>query len=268
MKYTRNIKLIVLIIVFSLLMLVLNYFTISLSDKLIYDLQVLSLSDYKEVAKGAFNTVVGVSVGVFLLGIFILIVIYQTDSVQVLYVERSETKKRGGIDESSDSEKITVDITKLSKSSDDKGDISQKILSELCQNIGAVQALLYLEKNKKFQLSTGFAVYDMKERNQVFESGEGLTGQVVAEKKELLIDKLDPGYLKVASGLGSTESVSLLILPLISNEKVYGVLEIARFKAFESNLVNDIKNLSVKWSDFLAGTPEKKTTTIKKKKDQ
>jgi signal transduction histidine kinase/ActR/RegA family two-component response regulator len=65
-----------------------------------------------------------------------------------------------------------------------------------------------------------------------FAAGEGLAGQAAVERKTILITDASAGYLQVGSGLGQAAPVSVAVLPILFEDQVLGVLEIASLKQF------------------------------------
>lgn len=74
--------------------------------------------------------------------------------------------------------------------------------------------------------SYGFS-REMESREQNFNGAESLVGQAASEKKLLQLDNLPNSYLKVNSGLGSTEPVSIVLLPISNGYSINGVVELA-----------------------------------------
>jgi signal transduction histidine kinase/HAMP domain-containing protein/ActR/RegA family two-component response regulator len=65
-----------------------------------------------------------------------------------------------------------------------------------------------------------------------FAAGEGLGGQAALERKPILITDAPPGYLRVGSGLGEAAPVSVAVLPILFEDQVLGVLELASLTRF------------------------------------
>ncbi|HLH59625.1 MAG TPA: HAMP domain-containing protein [Streptosporangiaceae bacterium] len=65
-----------------------------------------------------------------------------------------------------------------------------------------------------------------------FVLGESLAGQAALERKRILIEKVPPGYLTVGSGLGMGAPVSVVMLPILFEDQVLGVLELASLHEF------------------------------------
>ena len=65
-----------------------------------------------------------------------------------------------------------------------------------------------------------------------FMLGESLAGQAALERKRILIENVPPGYLSVGSGLGGASPVSVVMLPILFEDQVLGVLELASLHQF------------------------------------
>ncbi|MEU4845362.1 hybrid sensor histidine kinase/response regulator [Streptomyces gilvosporeus] len=62
--------------------------------------------------------------------------------------------------------------------------------------------------------------------------GWGLITQAAMEKKRILVDAAPPDYLTISSGLGSAAPASVVILPVLFEDQVLGVIELASFSRF------------------------------------
>ncbi len=65
-----------------------------------------------------------------------------------------------------------------------------------------------------------------------FGAGEGLAGQAATERTPILITDAPAGYLTVGSGLGRAAPVSIAVLPILFEDQVLGVLELASLTPF------------------------------------
>ncbi len=74
--------------------------------------------------------------------------------------------------------------------------------------------------------------------------GEGLIGAAAMEKMGYYTDKIGDGYLTITSGLGKANPNYLLIEPLLWNEKVFGILEIASFKPMEDYKIQFVQRVA------------------------
>ncbi|HEY0716826.1 MAG TPA: ATP-binding protein, partial [Streptosporangiaceae bacterium] len=67
-----------------------------------------------------------------------------------------------------------------------------------------------------------------------FVLGESLAGQAALERKRILIENVPPGYLAVGSGLGAASPASVVMLPILFEDQVLGVLELASLHQFNA----------------------------------
>ena len=87
-----------------------------------------------------------------------------------------------------------------------------------------------------------------KYKGQQTRFGEGLAGQCALSKLPLQYDKPPEDYLRIRSATGSATPEALLIRPLLLNNRLYGVLELAAFRHFDQEdmeLLEDLEQLVV-----------------------
>lgn len=118
----------------------------------------------------------------------------------------------------------------------DKKEVLRSALHAVCKQLEAGQGAIYeaIESNgiRKVELKSGYALAIGESTVVTYEFGEGLIGQAAANGKTLYVDDVPEGYVKIVSGLGSASPRYLLIVPLKSQEKTTGVIEIASFTEF------------------------------------
>src|SRR5688500_16184740 len=70
-----------------------------------------------------------------------------------------------------------------------------------------------------------------------YKVGEGLVGQAARDKSRILVTEAPTDYIKISSGLGEAAPVNLIVLPILFEEQVLGVIELAALRPFsEVNL--------------------------------
>ena len=89
--------------------------------------------------------------------------------------------------------------------------------------------------------------------------GEGLVGQAVLEAETTIMKTLPEGYLNITSGLGGAEPHFLIIVPVKSENKVYGILEIASFRVMEEHEIKFLERISQSIASAIASA----TTNLK-----
>ncbi|MGP3947670.1 HAMP domain-containing protein [Streptomyces sp. 7N604] len=62
--------------------------------------------------------------------------------------------------------------------------------------------------------------------------GHGLVQQAALEKKRILMEEAPPDYIKINSGLGEAAPTSVVIIPILFEDKLLGVIELASFSRF------------------------------------
>ncbi|GHG92603.1 HAMP domain-containing protein [Streptomyces lanatus] len=60
----------------------------------------------------------------------------------------------------------------------------------------------------------------------------GLVRQAAREKKRILVEEAPPDYIKINSGLGEASPSSVVIIPILFEDKLLGVIELASFSRF------------------------------------
>ncbi|MFI6290933.1 HAMP domain-containing protein [Nonomuraea sp. NPDC050790] len=65
-----------------------------------------------------------------------------------------------------------------------------------------------------------------------FKLGQSLVGQAARTRRTIAMDEVPPGYITISSGLGETAPASLVVLPIVVEEQVLGVIELASLYSF------------------------------------
>ncbi|MFD4634089.1 HAMP domain-containing protein [Streptomyces sp. NPDC058473] len=61
---------------------------------------------------------------------------------------------------------------------------------------------------------------------------QGLVRQAALEKKRILVEEVPPEYIKIHSGLGDAAPATVVIIPILFEDKLLGVIELATFSRF------------------------------------
>lgn len=134
-------------------------------------------------------------------------------------------------------EGLTKFIAVLRSDEADLKSLCNEIIVNLVKYIKANQGSIYIldeEGDDQFLNLMATYAYDSKKfQNKRIEPGEGLLGQVFKEKETVLLKEVPQGYVTITSGLGESTPACILIIPLLLNEELVGVIELAGFKVFE-----------------------------------
>ncbi len=83
---------------------------------------------------------------------------------------------------------------------------------------------------KKLHLISAYAYDKTRTQHVDFAVGESLVGRCAEEMKPIIITDIPPDYTNISSGLGNEIPKFLTLIPLINDQKIQGVLELASFK--------------------------------------
>jgi signal transduction histidine kinase/CheY-like chemotaxis protein len=110
-------------------------------------------------------------------------------------------------------------------------------MSELTPTVAAQHGAFFLaeqEGTDEWELRL-LASYGYKARKTVanrFKFGEALVGQAALERTPILITQAPSDYIKVSSGLGEAAPVNIIVLPVLFEDQVLGVIELASLRPF------------------------------------
>jgi signal transduction histidine kinase/HAMP domain-containing protein len=127
--------------------------------------------------------------------------------------------------------------------------VANMILSELAPLVDAQQGVFYVnqtneEGEKVMKLLGGYAYTARKNLANEFKPGEGLVGQCVLEKKRILLTNAPDDYIVVSSGLGEAEPLNIVVLPVLFEEEVKAVIELASFNRFSETHIGFLDQLT------------------------
>ena len=126
-------------------------------------------------------------------------------------------------------------ISNLMQGQRDPLAVAQLIMAELTPVVNAQFGAFYLLEGERLRMLAGYgraALPPDGESEISFQLGEGLVGQVAEQRKEIHLAKVPGGYLRIGSGLGSADPASLLVLPVLFENQVLAVIELASFEPF------------------------------------
>ncbi|MFD8329017.1 HAMP domain-containing protein [Streptomyces lydicus] len=137
-------------------------------------------------------------------------------------------------------------ISGLMQGRRDLKDVATLIMSELSPAVSAQHGAFFLAAQPDSQeigadggepgayelRLMGSYGYSMGAMPTTFKPGETLIGTAAEEGRTILVENVPSGYLKIASGLGEAPPANVIVLPVLFEDKVLGVIELASFQPF------------------------------------
>jgi HAMP domain-containing protein/signal transduction histidine kinase/CheY-like chemotaxis protein len=137
-----------------------------------------------------------------------------------------------------------ANFTRMLQGQRDLMAVGRMILSELASVVDAQQGVFYLvqhnatsgspEGEVKIKLLAGYAHREEKNGEAKLRLGEDLVGQAVLEKRRILLSEIPGKYVTISSGLVEAPPANIIILPVVFEDQVKAVIELASFQRFNS----------------------------------
>ena len=130
----------------------------------------------------------------------------------------------------------------------DMENMTYAVISGLVRYLDANQGAVFLageKEGEKYLEMVACYAYDRKKfPDKRVAWGEGLIGAAAMERKGYYTDKLKDGYLTITSGLGKANPNYLLIEPLVWNDQVFGIFEMASFNSLEEYKIQFVQRVA------------------------
>jgi signal transduction histidine kinase/CheY-like chemotaxis protein/HAMP domain-containing protein len=141
-------------------------------------------------------------------------------------------------------------FTQMLQGQKDLNTVTRRILSELAQVADAQLGMFYIleqdenEQNQKLKLFSAYAFNEEQNIQKEFALGQGLVGQCAVEKERILLTNVPGNYLKIGSGLGESLPVSVVVLPVLFENQIKAVIELASFGEFSETHLDFLSQLT------------------------
>jgi PAS domain S-box-containing protein len=141
---------------------------------------------------------------------------------------------------------------------EDIEEFSFNIISNLVRYMDVNQGGFFLleekdDSNRFFDLKACYAYDRKKFAEKQIEWGEGLIGTCALEKQTIYMTDIPDSYLSITSGLGQANPRYLLIVPLVSQDEVLGVIELASFRDLKTFEIHFAENIAENIAITLSG---------------
>ncbi|MGW0952060.1 HAMP domain-containing protein [Streptomyces sp. NPDC002545] len=126
-------------------------------------------------------------------------------------------------------------ITGLMQGHRDLPVVAELIMDELTPLVSAQYGAFYLaedgERGPELRLVGSYGRPD-DDRPTRFSFGRSLVGQAARSRRTITVGELPAGYVTISSGLGQSVPTALILLPILFEDQVLGVIELASVTAF------------------------------------
>jgi HAMP domain-containing protein/CheY-like chemotaxis protein/signal transduction histidine kinase len=129
----------------------------------------------------------------------------------------------------------------------DLATVGRMLLSELAPLVNAQQGVIYQmgsEDSAEMVLLSAFAGDGEDGHLRRLKLGEGLVGQCASEKRRMLIANLPPNTIAIRSGLFQAVPRNVIVLPVLFEDRVKAVIELASLGAFTASQLAFLEQLT------------------------
>ncbi|MGO4524305.1 HAMP domain-containing protein [Microvirga sp. 2MCAF35] len=139
-------------------------------------------------------------------------------------------------------------FTRMLQGERDLTTVSNLILSEIAPLVNAQQGVFYTMENDGnepiLDMVASYAFTERKHLNNRFRLREGLVGQVAYEKKRILLTNVPGDYITISSALGEAPPLNIIVLPVLFEQEVKAVIELASFSRFSETHQSFLEQLT------------------------
>ncbi len=129
----------------------------------------------------------------------------------------------------------------------DLSTVGRMLLSELTPLVNAHQGVIYRvdeSPGQELRLIAGFADDPVTGHRETLRVGQGLLGQCVSEKKRVVINDLPSDISPITSGLFQATPRSVIVLPVLFEDEVKAVIELASLSTFTTSHLSFLEQLT------------------------
>jgi signal transduction histidine kinase/CheY-like chemotaxis protein/HAMP domain-containing protein len=126
--------------------------------------------------------------------------------------------------------------------------VAELIMDELAPLLGAQHGTFFLAEESggetRLRLIAGYGLRADKDAPIQYRIGQSLIGQVAKSKRPIVVDEIPQGYIKISSGLGEAAPANLAVIPIVFEDHVMGVVELASFTKFRRIHIDFLEQFS------------------------
>ncbi len=115
--------------------------------------------------------------------------------------------------------------------------LAQQVLDQCVNYTGAAVGVFYVvDEDGSVRRAAGHALSPTAMAPDTLAHGDGMAGQALNTREVLYLEGLPPSYLQVASAVGATMPVDVLIVPAHTDGSVFALMELAFLRRAESRV--------------------------------
>ena len=126
-------------------------------------------------------------------------------------------------------------------------EIATNAIRTACHHVQAKVGMIYLKSASCDDVYVHAGSYAVETPNMPSKitGGQGIVGESITSKKQLLLSDIPENYLTVSSSLGHTKPKNIVIQPLIYEDEVLGVMEIGFFREIGEETLQFLRRAGV-----------------------
>ncbi|WP_405105216.1 response regulator [Paenibacillus sp. FSL K6-1217] len=109
---------------------------------------------------------------------------------------------------------------------------SRVFIGRLATAVRGSYGAVYLKRDGLLNFAAGYAFDESAGQQEPIPLGSGLVGQCALDEQMIVLQDLPGNYIKVRSGLGEAAPSSLIIVPIMHEQEVVAVMELAALSPF------------------------------------
>lgn len=126
-------------------------------------------------------------------------------------------------------------------------EIATNAIHAVCQHLNAKVGLIYLKSASSddvFVHAGSYAVTDQDVHSKIMKN-QGLVGESIASKSQIVLSDLPDHYLTVTSALGDAKLENIVIQPFVYENEVLGVMEVGFFRKIDDSVTDFLTRAGV-----------------------
>ncbi|MEM9834512.1 MAG: GAF domain-containing protein [Bacteroidota bacterium] len=149
-------------------------------------------------------------------------------------------------------------FTDILRSAQDIEVLSNQILKQLVDYLEINQGALFMVEEEDsetvLRMKACYAYQRQKFIDKSIPAGDGIIGQAYLEKETIHLTEIPTDYADIRSGLGGSQPATILVIPLVIEDTVEGVLELASFTALEEYQISFVEKVAESIASTLRNT--------------